>query len=50
MYSPPGAKGYEIKSDAPVPAGEHTLEFKFDYDGNGVGKGKCLLAHLYVSL
>lgn len=32
-------KMYEIKSDAPVPAGDHKLGFQFDYDGNGVGKG-----------
>lgn len=42
----------EIKSDYAIPAGDHKLDFKFDYDGNGVGKGACVhdSGYLYVSV
>jgi arylsulfatase len=30
---------YRITSDQPIPAGNHVIRLKFDYDGGGIGKG-----------
>jgi arylsulfatase len=30
---------YRITSDQPLPAGNHLIRVKFDYDGGGIGKG-----------
>ena len=30
---------YRITSDQPIPAGNHVIRVKFDYDGGGIGKG-----------
>jgi arylsulfatase len=30
---------YRITSDQPLPAGNHVIRLKFDYDGGGLGKG-----------
>jgi arylsulfatase len=30
---------YRITSDQPLPAGDHLIRVKFDYDGGGIGKG-----------
>lgn len=30
---------YVIASDQPIPAGNHLIRVKFDYDGGGIGKG-----------
>jgi arylsulfatase len=30
---------YRIISDQPLPAGDHLIRVKFDYDGGGIGKG-----------
>jgi arylsulfatase len=30
---------YRMASDQAIPAGDHVIRFKFDYDGGGIGKG-----------
>ena len=45
-YNLADTKRYEVKSNNKVPAGDHTLGMKFDYDGGAPGSGG--LATLYV--
>jgi arylsulfatase len=38
-FSNQPAHKYRIVSDQPLPAGNHLIRIKFDYDGGGIGKG-----------
>jgi arylsulfatase A-like enzyme len=38
-YNLAGSEYTYIRGDSPIGTGQHTVEFAFDYDGGGIGKG-----------
>jgi arylsulfatase len=45
-YNLLGAKRATVRSDSPIPAGEHQVRAEFNYDGGGLGKGANIALYL----